>query len=86
MDITNLKNNHHLLVDYLCSNNYCKDIRWIIRRCIKTALKNGSLPQVTSYEDLFLVASDDTPPVNRVVAAVRTIFNRKRKIPKRKEA
>lgn len=58
MDITNLKNNHHLLADYLCSNNYCKDTRWIIRRCIKTALKNGSLPQVTSYEDLFLFESE----------------------------
>jgi hypothetical protein len=58
MDITNLKNNHQLLVDYLCTNNYCKDIRWIIRRCIKTALKNGSLPQVISYEDLFLFESE----------------------------
>tara|TARA_R110002050_G_C8942485_1_gene512697 strand:- start:2140 stop:3369 length:1230 start_codon:yes stop_codon:yes gene_type:complete len=57
MDITNLKNNHHLLADYLCSNNYCKDTLWIIRRCIKTALKNGSLPQITSYEDLFLFES-----------------------------
>lgn len=58
MDITNLKNNHHLLVDYLCRNNYCKDIRWIIRRCIETALKSGSLHQVTSYEDLFLFESE----------------------------
>jgi len=58
MDITNLKNNHHLLVDYLCSNNYCKDTRWIISRCIKTALKHGLVPQVTSYEDLFLFESE----------------------------
>lgn len=58
MDITNLKNNHHFLVDYLSSNNYCKDIRWIIRRCIETTLKSGSLHQVTSYEDLFLFESE----------------------------
>lgn len=58
MDTTNLKNNHQFLVDYLCRNNYCKDIRWIIRRCIKTALKSESLHQVTSYEDLFLFESE----------------------------
>lgn len=39
MDITNLKNNHHLFDDYLHSNNYCKDTRWAIGRCIQTALK-----------------------------------------------
>lgn len=58
MDITNLKNNHHLLADYLHSNNYCKDTRWIIGRCIQTVLKWGSLPQVTSYEDLFIFESE----------------------------
>lgn len=58
MDISNLSENHHFLVDYLCSNNYCKDARWIIKRCIQTVLKSGSLPQITSYEELFLFESE----------------------------
>lgn len=58
MDTTNLKNNHHLLVDYLCNHKYCRDTRWIIGRCIKRVLECGALPQMNSYEDLFLFEAE----------------------------
>ncbi len=53
MDTSNLQKNHQLLMDFLVKNGYKKDALVLTRRCIRLALGVGSLPEITSYEDLF---------------------------------
>ena len=53
MDISNLKQNHQLLMDYLSQNGYGKDALGLTRRCISLALSIGDTPSIKSYEDLF---------------------------------
>jgi len=53
MNVSNLQENHPLLLDYLQDKgySYCQ-IQWI-KRCIKLVLDTGSLPEIDSYEQLY---------------------------------
>ena len=53
MNVSNLQENYPLLLNYMQNNGYSRgQIQWM-KRCVKLVLKEGSLPEVSSYEQLY---------------------------------
>jgi len=55
MNVSKLQNDYPLLLDYLHNNGYCRCQIQRTTRCIKLVLKEGSSPEVHSYEQLFFL-------------------------------
>jgi len=55
MNVSNLQENYPLLLEYMRNNGYSSSRIYWIQRCIELVLNEGSLPEITSYEQLYWV-------------------------------